>query len=81
MQHPMHFHGQRFLVFWANGKRLENLAWKDTVLVPVGSRVRLVLAVTNPGKWLAHCHILEHAAAGMKIVFDVAEAEQQTERP
>src|SRR3989440_8105008 len=34
MQHPIHFHGQRFLVLSRNGRANENLAWKDTVLVP-----------------------------------------------
>jgi FtsP/CotA-like multicopper oxidase with cupredoxin domain len=34
-----------------------NLVWKDTVLVPTGQTVDILLAVTNPGRWMAHCHI------------------------
>jgi len=33
MQHPIHFHGQRFLVLNENGKQMDNLVWKDTALV------------------------------------------------
>ncbi|MEC8339337.1 MAG: multicopper oxidase family protein, partial [Nanoarchaeota archaeon] len=39
MQHPIHFHGQRFLVLEKDGEMSDNLVWKDTVLVPVGSSV------------------------------------------
>ncbi len=71
MQHPMHFHGQRFLVLARDGVPNENLVWKDTVLVPVGSRVDILLEASNPGAWLAHCHISEHVEAGMKMVIEV----------
>ena len=37
MQHPIHLHGQRFLVLSVNGVPTEDLGWKDTVLVPAGS--------------------------------------------
>lgn len=33
MQHPIHFHGQRFLVLSENGVENTNLVWKDTALV------------------------------------------------
>ena len=36
MQHPIHLHGQRFLVLAVNGKQNQNPVWKDTVLVPAG---------------------------------------------
>jgi hypothetical protein len=39
MQHPIHLHGQRFLVLAVNGVRNENLVWKDTVLLPAGAAV------------------------------------------
>ena len=72
MQHPIHIHGQRFLTLAVNGVPLENLGWKDTVLVPVGSTVDLLLELSNPGRWMLHCHIAEHLEAGMQFVFDVA---------
>lgn len=71
MQHPFHIHGQRFLVLAKNGIPNENLAWKDTVLLPVGSTVDILLEITNPGRWMAHCHISEHLESGMRTVFTV----------
>ena len=49
-----------------NARQLEpNLAWKDTVLVRTGETVDILLDVTNPGLWMAHCHIAEHHESGM----------------
>jgi suppressor of ftsI len=73
MQHPIHFHGQRFLVLAVDGKPVDNQVWKDTVLVPAGSQVDIVLDPSNPGEWIAHCHIAEHLTAGMMLGFTVAE--------
>lgn len=71
MQHPMHFHGQRFLVVSRNGVRQTNLVWKDTVLVKAGETVDIILDPSNPGTWMAHCHIAEHLAGGMMFGFRV----------
>ena len=71
MQHPFHFHGQRFLVAARDGVRESNLVWKDTVLVPAGRTVDIVLDTTNPGRWMAHCHISEHLEASMMFGFRV----------
>ncbi|HET7276368.1 MAG TPA: multicopper oxidase family protein [Longimicrobiaceae bacterium] len=71
MQHPIHFHGQRFLVLSRNGVPNNNLVWKDTAVVPVGSTVDILLEASNPGDWMAHCHIAEHLGAGMKMIFHV----------
>jgi FtsP/CotA-like multicopper oxidase with cupredoxin domain len=71
MQHPIHIHGQRFLVLSVNGVPNENMVWKDTVLVPAGSTVDVLLELSNPGKWMLHCHIAEHLSADMMMVFNV----------
>ena len=71
MQHPLHIHGQRFLVLEQNGVHNENMVWKDTVLLPAGSTTDILLELTNPGSWMVHCHIAEHLESGMKFVFDV----------
>lgn len=71
MQHPIHFHGQRFLVAARDGVAESNLVWKDTVLVPAGRTVDIVLETTNPGAWMAHCHISEHLEASMMFGFKV----------
>ncbi|MBL8987802.1 MAG: multicopper oxidase family protein [Gemmatimonadetes bacterium] len=71
MSHPIHMHGQRFLVLAHNDVPSPNLVWKDTVLVPVGGTVDLLVEMTNPGKWMMHCHIAEHLETGMMGVFEV----------
>ena len=48
--------------------------WKDTVLVRANETVDILLDVTNPGRWMAHCHIAEHNQSGMMFSFSVTEA-------
>jgi FtsP/CotA-like multicopper oxidase with cupredoxin domain len=72
MHHPFHVHGAgRFLVLDRDGLEEDNLVWKDTVLVRTGQRVNILLEVTNPGTWMAHCHIAEHHESGMMFSFEV----------
>ena len=71
MQHPIHLHGQRMLVVSRDGVRTKNLSWKDTVIIPVGSTVDLLIDASNPGAWMLHCHIAEHLGAGMMTVLHV----------
>jgi FtsP/CotA-like multicopper oxidase with cupredoxin domain len=72
MHHPFHFHGAgRFLILALDGTAESNLAWKDTVLVPTGQAVDVLLDVTHPGTWMAHCHIAEHHESGMMLRFRV----------
>jgi FtsP/CotA-like multicopper oxidase with cupredoxin domain len=76
MHHPFHIHGAgRFLVLARDGEVEPNLVWSDTVLVRTGETVDILLEVTNPGRWMAHCHIAEHHESGMMFSFDVLEAE------
>ena len=71
MQHPIHFHGQRFVVLSTNGIPNTNMAWKDTTLVKAGDTVDILLEVSNQGDWMAHCHVAEHLSDGMMINFTV----------
>ncbi|MEZ4379253.1 MAG: multicopper oxidase family protein, partial [Gemmatimonadales bacterium] len=71
MQHPIHLHGQRMLVLSRDGVPTTNLVWKDTVLIPVGSTVDLLIDAANPGAWMLHCHIAEHLGAGMMATMHV----------
>lgn len=73
MQHPIHLHGQRFLVLAVGGEPNPHLAWKDTVLVPAGGTVDLLVDLSNPGPWMLHCHIAEHLGAGMMTTVTVEE--------
>jgi FtsP/CotA-like multicopper oxidase with cupredoxin domain len=71
MQHPIHFHGQRFLVLSRNGAQQTDLVWKDTVLIPAGQYVDILFDPSNPGTWMAHCHIAEHLGDGMMFTYRV----------
>jgi len=71
MQHPIHIHGQRFLILAVNGVPMRHHAWKDTVLLPAGATVDLLVEMTNPGRWMLHCHIAEHLSADMMMAFTV----------
>ncbi|HEX6724126.1 MAG TPA: multicopper oxidase domain-containing protein [Gaiella sp.] len=75
MHHPFHVHGAgRFVVLTRDDVPEANYVWKDTVLVRTGETVDILLDVTNPGRWMAHCHIAEHHESGMMFSFDVAPA-------
>lgn len=66
--HAMHTHGHHFQVLTSD----DSLGpWRDTVLIVPRDTIRITLAADNPGKWLFHCHMLEHAAAGMNTWFEV----------
>jgi FtsP/CotA-like multicopper oxidase with cupredoxin domain len=76
MHHPFHLHGAgRFLVLARDGAAEPNLVWKDTVLVRTGQTVDILFDVTEPGLWMAHCHIAEHMQSGMMFSFTVARKE------
>ena len=76
MPHPFHVHGAgRFLILARDDVVEPNLVWKDTVLVRTGETVDILLDVTNPGRWMAHCHIAEHHESGMMFSFNVLPAD------
>ena len=75
MHHPFHIHGAgRFLVLARDGRTEPNLVWTDTVLLLPGEELDLLLDVTHPGTWVAHCHIAEHHESGMIFSFEVLPA-------
>src|SRR5215217_5462148 len=81
MHHPFHVHGAgRFLILSRDGQPESNLVWKDTVLLRAGETVDILLYVTNPGLWMAHCHIAEHIESGMMFSFEVARSSEGEER-
>ena len=72
IDHPFHLHGFFFQVVDVNGEPPTVRSWEDTVNVPRKGRVRIAWRVDDrPGRWMYHCHILEHHAAGMMGHFDV----------
>ncbi|MDB5105625.1 MAG: FtsP/CotA-like multicopper oxidase with cupredoxin domain [Fibrobacteres bacterium] len=75
MPHPIHFHGQRFLVVRINGQEnFSEMGWKDTYLVGKGETTDILLDASNPGDWLAHCHISEHMESDMMFHYTVGPA-------
>jgi FtsP/CotA-like multicopper oxidase with cupredoxin domain len=71
--HAMHVHGHHFRVVERGGATIDDGdPWRDTFLVGPDQTTRIAFVADNPGKWLFHCHMLEHAAAGMNTWFDVA---------
>jgi FtsP/CotA-like multicopper oxidase with cupredoxin domain len=64
--HPFHLHGFFFQVLDVNGVPPAVREWRDTVNVPVDATVRFAVHFDErPGMWMFHCHILDHADAGM----------------
>ncbi len=73
MQHPIHFHWQRFLVISENGQRPNNLVWKDTATVKTWEYIEVLVDMSNPWDWMSHCHIAEHLMSWMMMYFSVKE--------
>lgn len=70
--HAMHVHGHHFRIEQREGSGIdEGRPWKDTVLIGPSQTTKIAFVADNPGKWLLHCHMLEHAAAGMTTWFEV----------
>lgn len=72
IDHPFHLHGFFFQVLAVNGVPPAWRSWEDVVNVPPRSTVRIAwMPDDRPGRWMYHCHILEHHAQGMMAHFDV----------
>ncbi len=69
--HAMHLHGHHVMPLAVDGKPFVNLDWRDTVVTSANSRVRVAFVADNPGKWMLHCHMLEHQSAGMMTWINV----------
>lgn len=73
--HPIHMHGTFFRVLARDGQPVDEPFFRDTVLVHGRETVDLGLVPTDLGKWMVHCHILEHAEAGMMTLVEVHDRE------
>lgn len=72
MDHSLHLHGFQFQVLDRNGVPVPYRSWKDVVNVPRHERARFVVRFDDfPGKWMYHCHILDHEDHGMMGVLEV----------
>ncbi len=72
MDHPFHLHGFQFQVLDRNGVAEPYRAWKDMLNIPKHSSARIIVRYDDyPGKWMFHCHILDHEDHGMMGVLEV----------
>ena len=72
MDHPFHLHGFQFQVLERDGVKEPYLAWKDMLNIPRHSTARIIVRYDDyPGKWMFHCHILDHEDHGMMGVLEV----------
>ena len=63
--HAMHLHGHHVQYDRSPG------IWRDTVLFDGQESGAMQFVADNPGKWLIHCHMVEHMAGGMVTWFEV----------
>lgn len=70
--HPMHVHGMFFRVLSRNGVPASEPFWRDTALVHPRETIDIGLVPLDPGRWMLHCHVLEHAEAGMMTTLEVS---------
>jgi suppressor of ftsI len=73
--HPMHIHQVHFLAYAENDRPIADPLWLDTVNVPYGGSVDVIMDFTDPvirGMSVFHCHLLNHEDKGMmaKILFE-----------
>ena len=78
--HSIHLHGHHFRILSRSLRGNEELnsmpeyetqSWRDTVLLERDEIVKIAFVADNPGKWMLHCHMLEHQAAGMGTWYEV----------
>jgi FtsP/CotA-like multicopper oxidase with cupredoxin domain len=76
MYHPMHLHGFHFQLIGQDGYPVPRPMWLDTLTVAPGATYDIAFTADQPGKWLFHCHIMDHVTegtqmSGMITMFDV----------
>lgn len=72
LDHPFHLHGFQFQVLDRDGVPEPYRSWKDVVNVPKHQTVRFIVRYENyPGKWMFHCHILDHEDHGMMGILEI----------
>ncbi|KAL8637645.1 MAG: hypothetical protein Q9228_005105 [Teloschistes exilis] len=74
--HPLHLHGHDFVLLSQtatpfNGTiptlNLNNPPRRDVVLLPANGVIVIAFKADNPGTWLFHCHIANHASSGLAM--------------
>ncbi|RAH96214.1 copper oxidase [Acuticoccus sediminis] len=68
--HAMHLHGMHFREIARNGEAIDG-SWRDTTVLASDDRVSIAFVAEAPGKWMLHCHMIEHQAGGMMTFLEV----------
>jgi len=72
--HVFHIHINPFLVTQINGEAVEHPVWRDTVIVPrYGSLTFRTRFIDFTGRYVLHCHMMNHEALGMMQLIEVCE--------
>lgn len=69
MLHPIHLHGQLLKVVTRSGVAVDEDFFRDTVLLMPSETIEIGPVAVDAGTWALHCHIQEHAEAGMMTIF------------
>jgi suppressor of ftsI len=70
--HPFHIHVNDYQVVEINGEPVDAYSWEDTTPIPAfGEIVIRTRFLDFPGKFVYHCHLLDHEDAGMMGVVEV----------
>jgi FtsP/CotA-like multicopper oxidase with cupredoxin domain len=73
-QHPhaIHIHGHDFRIIPQTSPPTHNDTWYDTVVIAPKENMRIAFVAGKPGRWMIHCHVLEHSVSGMDTWFRVS---------
>ncbi len=69
--HPIHLHGHTFTVLELNGQTLAEPFHTDTVLLGKNGSAKAAFVADNPGRWMYHCHVIEHMKTGLMGYIEV----------
>ncbi len=69
--HPIHMHGIIFTVL-SSDKRTIDPFQTDTVLLERNERATIAFVADNPGRWMFHCHVIEHMKTGLMGYITIA---------
>jgi FtsP/CotA-like multicopper oxidase with cupredoxin domain len=71
--HPIHLHGMFFKLLARDSVAVDEPFFRDTVLIHGRESIDIGVIPLDVGDWMMHCHILEHAEAGMMTMLAVRE--------
>jgi len=73
LYHPIHIHGMFYKVLSRDGVEVNEPFYRDTALLDYDSSIEVGVVPVDTGKWMLHCHLLEHSALGMMTLVEVTE--------